>query len=68
VIRAAGGLGWQALGLVASPITGPAGNHEYLLWLKPGPLSQDCPWVDAAAGAELVAELVARTLQPAGSR
>jgi hypothetical protein len=27
---------WQALGLVASPITGPAGNHEYLLWLGSG--------------------------------
>ena len=26
-------LGWQASGLVGSPITGPAGNHEYLLWL-----------------------------------
>jgi hypothetical protein len=22
------------VGLVASPITGPAGNHEYLLWLQ----------------------------------
>ena len=27
-------LGWQACGLVGSPITGPAGNHEYLLWLS----------------------------------
>ena len=27
-------LGWQASGLVGSPITGPAGNHEYLLWLS----------------------------------
>ena len=36
VIRAGDGLGWQALGLVASPITGPAGNHEYLLWLGSG--------------------------------
>jgi 23S rRNA (cytidine1920-2'-O)/16S rRNA (cytidine1409-2'-O)-methyltransferase len=26
-------LDWQAAGLVGSPITGPAGNHEYLLWL-----------------------------------
>ncbi|MDP6192910.1 MAG: TlyA family RNA methyltransferase [Prochlorococcus sp.] len=33
VIDAAGVLGWQPRGLVASPITGPAGNHEYLLWL-----------------------------------
>jgi len=36
VIAAAAGLGLSAAGLVASPITGPAGNHEYLLWLKPG--------------------------------
>ena len=24
---------WETKGLTASPITGPAGNHEYLLWL-----------------------------------
>jgi len=64
VIACAQGLGWGAAGLVASPITGPAGNHEYLLWLTPASLSQGCPWVDAA----VVAQLVARTLQPAGSR
>jgi 23S rRNA (cytidine1920-2'-O)/16S rRNA (cytidine1409-2'-O)-methyltransferase len=34
VIGAARGLGLHALGLIASPITGPAGNHEYLLWLQ----------------------------------
>ena len=34
VIVAAGTLGWAPAGLVASPITGPAGNHEYLLWLR----------------------------------
>ena len=33
VIEAAAGLGLVPSGLVASPITGPAGNHEYLLWL-----------------------------------
>jgi len=33
VISAADELDWQAAGLVGSPITGPAGNHEYLLWL-----------------------------------
>tara|TARA_Y100001968_G_scaffold333191_1_gene394633 strand:+ start:13543 stop:14346 length:804 start_codon:yes stop_codon:yes gene_type:complete len=26
-------LGWQPKGLIASPITGAAGNHEYLLWI-----------------------------------
>ncbi|MCT0230572.1 TlyA family RNA methyltransferase [Synechococcus sp. CS-1324] len=33
VIAACSKLAWPAAGLVASPITGPAGNHEYLLWL-----------------------------------
>jgi 23S rRNA (cytidine1920-2'-O)/16S rRNA (cytidine1409-2'-O)-methyltransferase len=34
VIEAAASLGFEASGLVASPLTGPAGNHEYLLWLQ----------------------------------
>ena len=34
VICAAAALSWNPQGLVASPITGPAGNHEYLLWLS----------------------------------
>ena len=25
--------GWSPKGLIASPLKGPAGNHEYLLWL-----------------------------------
>lgn len=29
-------LGWQYQGATYSPITGPAGNIEYLLWLKQG--------------------------------
>jgi 23S rRNA (cytidine1920-2'-O)/16S rRNA (cytidine1409-2'-O)-methyltransferase len=37
VLAAAVALGWQARGLVGSPITGPAGNHEYLLWLASSP-------------------------------
>ena len=36
VIKAAAALDLVACGLVASPITGPAGNHEYLLWLQRG--------------------------------
>jgi 23S rRNA (cytidine1920-2'-O)/16S rRNA (cytidine1409-2'-O)-methyltransferase len=36
VIAAAALLDLVACGLVASPITGPAGNHEYLLWLQRG--------------------------------
>jgi 23S rRNA (cytidine1920-2'-O)/16S rRNA (cytidine1409-2'-O)-methyltransferase len=35
VLAAAAALDWPAAGLRASPITGPAGNHEYLLWLSP---------------------------------
>jgi 23S rRNA (cytidine1920-2'-O)/16S rRNA (cytidine1409-2'-O)-methyltransferase len=37
VIAAARELDWHPHGLVASPITGPAGNHEYLLWLSTKP-------------------------------
>jgi 23S rRNA (cytidine1920-2'-O)/16S rRNA (cytidine1409-2'-O)-methyltransferase len=33
VLTAANTLGWHGRGLVTSPITGPAGNIEYLLWL-----------------------------------
>ena len=33
VIDTSRSLGWWPKGLIASPITGPAGNHEYLLWL-----------------------------------
>ena len=53
VIAAAAESGWQPQGLVASPITGPAGNHEYVLWLGEG---------DAAVLPDLDA-LVAQTLQ-----
>jgi 23S rRNA (cytidine1920-2'-O)/16S rRNA (cytidine1409-2'-O)-methyltransferase len=34
VLEAAQGLGWQYHGLTWSPLVGPAGNIEYLLWLK----------------------------------
>ncbi|MEM6253513.1 MAG: TlyA family RNA methyltransferase [Cyanobacteria bacterium P01_D01_bin.156] len=34
VYEAAQQLGWQAKGLTWSPIRGPAGNTEYLLWLS----------------------------------
>ncbi|MFS8120775.1 MAG: TlyA family RNA methyltransferase, partial [Microcoleus sp.] len=33
VWKAARALGWQELGLTWSPLLGPAGNIEYLLWL-----------------------------------
>jgi 23S rRNA (cytidine1920-2'-O)/16S rRNA (cytidine1409-2'-O)-methyltransferase len=34
VLAAAGDLGWHYRGLTWSPLTGPAGNIEYLLWLS----------------------------------
>ena len=34
VWQTASSLGWQYQGLTTSPIKGPAGNVEYLLWLK----------------------------------
>ena len=34
VLDAAIALGWQYQGLIASPLKGPAGNIEYLLWLR----------------------------------
>ncbi len=33
VISSASKYNWYPQGLIPSPITGPAGNHEYLLWL-----------------------------------
>lgn len=50
VISAASGLGLLACGLVASPITGPAGNHEYLLWLRRSDLHG---WGDAGGGGSV---------------
>jgi len=61
VIAAASAQGWRPAGLVASPITGPAGNHEYLLWLRTlneaGGGNQE-PMVDR----ETIGLVVARTL------
>ena len=55
VVEAAAELGWRAAGLVASPLTGPAGNHEYLLWLRDqdqqGPIGAG----ESAAGAATAA-------------
>ena len=39
VIKAAGVMKWAPKGLIPSPITGPAGNHEYLLWLGTNKIS-----------------------------
>jgi len=53
VIASAAALNWHPAGVIASPITGPAGNHEYLLWLN---------GVGCEMGVEQVSDLVARTL------
>ncbi len=52
VITAAGESGWQPQGLVASPITGPAGNHEYVLWLAEAEAA-DLPDLDALVATTL---------------
>jgi 23S rRNA (cytidine1920-2'-O)/16S rRNA (cytidine1409-2'-O)-methyltransferase len=74
VITSAASLGLVALGLVASPITGPAGNHEYLLWLRSAaeagaqgaePIGLGEDWALSADPAEretTIKKLVARTL------
>ncbi len=41
VLEAARALGWRELGLTWSPLTGPAGNVEYLLWLSQNEAGQD---------------------------
>jgi 23S rRNA (cytidine1920-2'-O)/16S rRNA (cytidine1409-2'-O)-methyltransferase len=43
--------GWGIQGLCASPLPGPAGNVEYLLWMRRG-----APPVDLALIAKVVAE------------
>jgi 23S rRNA (cytidine1920-2'-O)/16S rRNA (cytidine1409-2'-O)-methyltransferase len=42
VLGAAVAQGWHYHGVTWSPLLGPAGNVEYLLWLKDHP-GQDCP-------------------------
>ncbi|MCP9809078.1 TlyA family RNA methyltransferase [Cyanobium sp. HWJ4-Hawea] len=50
-------------GLVASPITGPAGNHEYVLWLRPQGHPPGENWPEQpAVNPESIAALVERTL------
>ncbi|MBE9196985.1 TlyA family RNA methyltransferase [Synechocystis sp. LEGE 06083] len=43
VWRSAQSLGWQFNGLTFSPITGPAGNVEYLLWLSQSAVNTSAP-------------------------
>ena len=70
VITAAMAEGWSACGVTASPITGPAGNHEYLLWLRSGGWHEaeaadaGAPQKNAGAApdGEAIRRLVAQTL------
>ena len=39
VIRSANESKWNVLDLLASPLIGPAGNHEYLAWMRYGDIS-----------------------------
>ena len=39
VIESATDLNWLINGLIASPLVGPAGNHEYLIWLGSNKIS-----------------------------
>jgi 23S rRNA (cytidine1920-2'-O)/16S rRNA (cytidine1409-2'-O)-methyltransferase len=46
VLWAAWDLGLGVNGLIASPIAGAAGNHEYLVWLKAGTGTNPTEWID----------------------
>jgi len=62
VMAAAAAEAWRPCGVGASPITGPAGNHESLLWLRQGdwPTDQTAPEVPPTE--EGIRRLVAATL------
>jgi len=54
VAQAALGLGLGVLGVIASPLPGPAGNAEFFLWLRRGaPALEDADLRAAIAGAPL---------------
>jgi 23S rRNA (cytidine1920-2'-O)/16S rRNA (cytidine1409-2'-O)-methyltransferase len=48
VWEAAKNLGWNYQGLTTSPLKGPAGNVEYLLWLSTNTISHDYPEIAIA--------------------
>ena len=62
VIAAAEAEGWRGCGVVASPITGPAGNHEYLLWLRAGAWEAQEKTSEAPPDGEGIRRLVELTL------
>lgn len=62
VIAAALSEGWRSCGVVASPITGPAGNHEYLLWLRSGDWSEHEKTAEQMPDGASIRRLVESTL------
>jgi 23S rRNA (cytidine1920-2'-O)/16S rRNA (cytidine1409-2'-O)-methyltransferase len=46
VLWAGWDLGLRVNGLIASPIAGGAGNHEYLVWLRAGTGTNPTEWID----------------------
>jgi 23S rRNA (cytidine1920-2'-O)/16S rRNA (cytidine1409-2'-O)-methyltransferase len=62
VMAAAALEGWWACGVVASPITGPAGNHEYLLWLRSGTWPAHTKAAEQPPTEEAIRRLVRATL------
>jgi 23S rRNA (cytidine1920-2'-O)/16S rRNA (cytidine1409-2'-O)-methyltransferase len=62
VMAAAALEGWWACGVVASPITGPAGNHEYLLWLRSGTWPAQAKAAEQPPTEEAIRRLVRATL------
>ena len=56
VIRAIESSNWRINGLIASPLVGPAGNHEYLIWISKTQLNE------FLVNEEFLYKLVKRTL------
>jgi 23S rRNA (cytidine1920-2'-O)/16S rRNA (cytidine1409-2'-O)-methyltransferase len=51
VSTAAADLGWGSAGVETSPLTGPAGNVEFFLWLRTDAADLDDSALRAATGA-----------------
>ncbi|NJK40835.1 MAG: TlyA family RNA methyltransferase [Acaryochloridaceae cyanobacterium SU_2_1] len=56
VLEAALCLGWHYAGLTWSPLPGPKGNIEFLLWLHPEPPAEIMPCPDLKSLAQLAQE------------
>ena len=56
VINAAKGFQWNIKAIIASPLIGPAGNHEYLAWMSKTGMS------DPLINRKFIEELVKETL------